>query len=95
MLSILVILPADGAAPALSAPNPSVEILVARGAEDALEKLGRNRRIDAILMAAGDENSRIEEAIREDEPAPPQIFSASPGVAIGADLAHIIESLES
>ncbi len=54
--------------------NPSVEILHARGMEDALEKLGRNRRIDAVLLAAGSENRQIARSIREDNPAPPPLF---------------------
>ena len=49
--------------------NPSVEVLAAHGVEDALEKLGRNRRIDAVLLLAGEANPAIVGAIREDNPA--------------------------
>ena len=34
------------------APPPSAEILWARSAEDAIERLARNRRIDAVLFFA-------------------------------------------
>ncbi len=94
MLSILVVFPAHGEPAGASSDSPSVEILSARGADDALEKLGRNRRIDAVLLAAGAESPRIEEAIREDEPAPPPIFRASPDGSIQADLARVLDALE-
>jgi hypothetical protein len=55
-------------------PDPSVEVLTAHGLEDALEKLGRNRRIDAVLLLAGTESRAIVEAIGEDSPAHPPIF---------------------
>ncbi|MDQ2869405.1 MAG: hypothetical protein M3S32_01590 [Acidobacteriota bacterium] len=73
MFTILVIAP-DGAAE-LSEGNPSVEILRARDAEEAVEKLGRNRRVDAVLLLGGEENARIAREIREDNPAPPPLFT--------------------
>lgn len=54
--------------------NPSVEVLTAHGVEEALEKLGRNRRIDAILLLAGEANPAIVGAIREDNPAHPPLY---------------------
>jgi len=95
VISILIVLSTDDAAAPPQARYPSVEVLFARGVEEALEKLARNRRIDAVLMAAGIENREIEAAIREDEPAPPQIFRAFSAKALDSEIARIIAELES
>jgi hypothetical protein len=54
----------------------AVEILRAHDAEDGLEMLARNRRIDAVLILSGQAPSPIIEAIREEISAPPPIFVA-------------------
>jgi len=83
---VLVVGGAEAEAAGLEGWNASVEVLLARSAEEALEKLGRNRRIDAVLLLAGAETAAIVEAIREDSPAHPPIFvpegpqPAPPGV---------------
>ena len=75
MISVLVVA-APGADPEeLAGRHPSVEILAAQGVEDALEKLARNRRIDAVLLLAGQANPAVAGAIREDNPAHPPLFS--------------------
>lgn len=80
MLAVLVVGPDAPDAAELSAQIPSVEILRAHGTEEALEKLGRNRRIDAILlMGTPGQNRETLEAIREDNPAPPPVFAAASG----------------
>jgi hypothetical protein len=83
VISVLVVLP-EGAHPEeLAALHPSVEVLTAHGVEDTLEKLGRNRRIDAVLlleeqgMAAA-----IVAAIEEDNPAHPPLFQAAGGLRV-------------
>lgn len=58
----------------LSARSSSVEILLARDADEAVDRLARNRRIDAVLLLAGGENAAIAAAIREDCFAPPPFF---------------------
>jgi hypothetical protein len=74
MISVLVV-GREGEGPLhLEAEDPSVEVLTAHGVEDALEKIGRNRRIDALLLCAGSETEAMVEAIREDSPAHPPIF---------------------
>jgi hypothetical protein len=74
MISVLVVA-AEGSDPEdLAGRHPSVEVLTAHGVEDALEKLGRNRRIDAVLLLAGEANSAIVGAIREDNPAHPPMY---------------------
>jgi hypothetical protein len=62
--------------------NPSVEILTAHGVDDALEKLGRNRRLDAVLLLRGADVSAILAAVREDNPAHPPIFLTSESLAM-------------
>ncbi len=84
----------------LSSRKASVEVLTAHGAEEALEKLGRNRRIDAVLLLGRGELAAIVEAIREDNPAHPPIFlpsgrQAPPGARIlpGEGLAELLDLL--
>jgi hypothetical protein len=77
--SVLVVgAPATGGAE-LEGSLPSVEVLRARGAEEALEKLARNRRIDAVLLL--EELTAAREtisAIRQEYAAPPPLFLALP-----------------
>jgi hypothetical protein len=58
----------------LAARHPSVEILAAHGVEDTLEKLGRNRRVDAVLLLGEKGMEAIVRAIEEDNPAHPPVF---------------------
>ena len=95
MLSILIVFPAEKEPTPPQRRDPSVEVLYARGAEEALEKLARNRRIDAVVMAAGAENPDIEAALREDEPAPPQVFRVSSEATLDSEIARIVAALES
>jgi hypothetical protein len=79
MYSILVVGSAEHEAGELEGRLSSVEVLRARDAEDAVEKLGRNRRIDAVLLLQGKASSlETIAAIREDLPAPPPLFLAVP-----------------
>jgi len=86
MYSILVVGSAERDAGELEGRLSSVEVLRARDAEDAVEKLGRNRRIDAVLRLQ-EEASSLETiaAIREDLPAPPPLFLAVPAGAAVPD----------
>lgn len=75
MLSILVVgEPSGGSAP--SGPDSALEVLHARDADQAVEKLGRNRRIDAVLILSPAAEAATVAAIREDVLAPPPIFLA-------------------
>jgi hypothetical protein len=74
MISVLVVAAAQQDLEELGGRHPSVEVLTAHGVEDALEKLGRNRRIDAVLLLAGEANPAIVGAIREDNPAHPPLY---------------------
>ena len=74
MVTLLVI----GADFAELPSSTRVEILRARDLEEGLETLARNRRIDAILVLAGQKPAPIISAILEENSAPPPIFVASP-----------------
>ncbi len=63
----------------MEARHASVEVLTAHGAEDTLEKLGRNRRIDAVLLLSGKDAHAIVAAIEEDNPAHPPLFQPAGG----------------
>lgn len=79
---MLVVAPLDPEIETLAASHPSIEILRAHDVDEALEKLGRNRRIDAVLLAgaAADHSAAILAEIREDNPAPPPVFTTGTGV---------------
>jgi hypothetical protein len=88
----------------LSSPKATLEVLTAHGPEEALEKLGRNRRIDAVLLLGRDEIPAIVEAIREDNPAHPPIFlppgqrplpgaRVLPGQGQGQELTELLDLL--
>jgi hypothetical protein len=74
MLSVLVVAPAEVSIPS---PDPRIEILRAQDPEEAVEKLARNRRIDAILILNGARASGVIAAIRAENLAPPPVFVAS------------------
>jgi hypothetical protein len=70
----------DGAA----ARMPSLEILHAQDLEQALDRLARNRRIDAVLLLLdSDRASEIAATILEEDPAAPPLFA--PASAAGTD----------
>jgi hypothetical protein len=75
VISVLVVAAEGSDEPEdLAGRHPSVEVLTAHGVEDALEKLARNRRIDAVLLLAGEANPAIVDAIRDDNPAHPPLY---------------------
>jgi hypothetical protein len=60
---------------ALAARIPSLELLHANDVEQALDRLARNRRIDAVLLLVGPEAaSEIASTLLEEDPAAPPIF---------------------
>ncbi len=74
MISVLVVVPEGAQLEELAARHPSVEVLTAHGVEDTLEKLGRNRRVDAVLLLEEQGMAAIVAAIEEDNPAHPPLF---------------------
>ena len=77
MIAVLVV---GGTGVEAAEPPSSVEVLHARDADEAVEKLGRNRRIDAVLVLS--DAAEAVAAIREDLLAPPPIFLAPEAPAI-------------
>lgn len=84
----------------LSSPKAALEVLRAHSGHEALEKLGRNRRIDAVLLLGTDGIPALVEAIREDNPAHPPIFlprgrQAPPGARVlaGEGLLELLDLL--
>jgi hypothetical protein len=80
MLTILLVSPPDF--PDIVTTHPSLELLHAHDLEDALEKLGRNRRIDALLLAGWEPAvaGEIVRSVQEDNPAPPPLYALGPPV---------------
>ena len=77
MITILVLGPGSpmaDPAPA-GASDPSVEILAAASAEEALEKLARNRRIDAVLFLPGSQARELAETLADEDPSAPPLFA--------------------
>ena len=87
MISVLVVGRQGDDLDHLEAEDPSVEVLTAHGIEDALEKLSRNRRVDALLLCAGPDTEAMVAAIREDSPAHPPIFVPA---GLGRPIPHTI-----
>ncbi len=75
MITILAV--GAGAEPlaGFGAEHPSVEVVTADGAEEALEKLARNRRIDGVLILAGPDAAEIARLVREEDPGAPPLFA--------------------
>jgi hypothetical protein len=67
---------------AAAARNPSIELLHAGNVEEALDRLARNRRIDAVLLIVGGDQAReIAGILLEEDPAGPPIFAAGDEIA--------------
>jgi hypothetical protein len=65
----------SGALASFGATHPSVEVVTARGAEEALETLARNRRIDAVLILASPGAGETAALIAEEDPGAPPVFA--------------------
>lgn len=73
MITILVVGPEAVGREAPS--DPAVEVLHATGVEQAIERLARNRRIDAVLLLCGRRNAEVMAAIEQEEPTPPPFYA--------------------
>jgi len=66
----------DGAA----ARMPSLELLHATDVEQALDRLARNRRIDAVLLLLdGESAAEIARVVLEEDPAAPPLYAPAAG----------------
>lgn len=84
MITILVVGVPGAEASQFAVGHPSVEILVAGGTAEALEKLARNRRIDAVLVLSGTEAVELATILAEEDPAAPPLFApAAAGTSLG------------
>ena len=54
--------------------SPSVEVMTAEADEEVLDKLARNRRVDAVLLMPGEGAAALAAAIREEDPAGPPVY---------------------
>jgi hypothetical protein len=90
MITVLVVGNRDRAEglDAVAARNPSLELLHAADLEEAIDRLARNRRIDAVLlMVDGRRAAEIVETVLEEDPgAPPLFVPNSSGQVSGAQL---------
>ena len=100
VITILVVGPVGIETSAFAHRHPSVEILTAAGVEDTLERLARNRRIDAVLLLPGADAGEVAETLREEDPAAPPLFGAAsaahvPGVRVlpAVDPGRLLELL--
>jgi hypothetical protein len=85
MITLLVLGPSHQEPAFADFADPSVEILAAGSAEEALEKLARNRRIDAVLLLPASQARELAETLAEEDPSAPPLFApasmgAIPGV---------------
>ena len=74
MIHVLVVAPGQSAG-VFGGRRSTIEVLHARDADEAVEKLARNRRVDAVLLLAGADNAAVAQAIREDTLSPPPLFA--------------------
>ena len=79
MITVLVVgEPEDAEAlDSVAAGKPSLELLHARDAEEALERLSRNRRIDGVLLVLPPGRSaEVAAILREEDPSSPPLFAS-------------------
>jgi hypothetical protein len=82
-----------------AARMPSLELLHASDIEQALDRLARNRRIDAVLLLDPESAPEVAKVILEEDPGAPPLFVAGsdvPGTRrlAGGEPALLLESLE-
>ena len=78
--------------------RPSVELMTAEEDEEVLDKLARNRRVDAVLLMPGPGAAGLAAAIREEDPAGPPIYGWGDAAGIegvrGLGATGAVEALE-
>jgi hypothetical protein len=65
-----------------AAGRPSLEVMTAEDDEEVLDKLARNRRVDAVLLMPGPGAAALAAEIREEDPAGPPIYAWGESQAI-------------
>lgn len=74
MITVLVVGSSAGDFASPAAADPSIEVMTAAGAEEAIEKLARNRRIDAVLLLGDADPAATAREIHEEDPGAPPLF---------------------
>ena len=82
MITILAVGGPESELAAAFGRNPSVEVVTARDVDDALEKLARNRRVDAVLLLDGASAGASARTILEEDPASPPLYAPKSAGAI-------------
>jgi len=82
VITILAVGEAASELAAFGSGHPSIEIVTASDAEDALDRLARTRRIDAVLLLSDADAPDAARLLREEDPGGPPLFAACgvPGV---------------
>jgi hypothetical protein len=82
LITILAVGAAAAELAAFGSGHPSVEVVAAANAEDALDRLARNRRIDAVLLLSEAGARAAVRLFQDEDPGGPPIFGAcdAPGV---------------
>lgn len=86
MITVLAAGRGAGSLAGVAAGRPSLEVMTADEDEEVLDKLARNRRVDAVLLMPGPGAAALAAAIREEDPAGPPIYAW--GEATGIDGVH-------
>lgn len=94
MITLLLVGPRES--DSIAAP-PSIELLRCASADEALETLSRNRRIDAVLFLDGAAAAETAALLAEEGGSWPPLFQAGnsslPGGVLPLDPASILEDL--
>jgi hypothetical protein len=88
MISVLVVGPRERTQDfdAAASRNPSIELIHAAELEEALDRLARNRRIDAVLLLLeADAARKVAETVLEEDPGAPPLFAP----AMSGDIAGV------
>jgi hypothetical protein len=88
MITVLVVGPRERTQDfdAAASRNPSIELLHAVELEEALDRLARNRRIDAVLLLVEADAAReIAATVLEEDPGAPPLFAP----AMSGDIAGV------
>jgi CheY-like chemotaxis protein len=83
MITILLVAPEPDRLAGLAGTDSSWEVLFAPNAEEAVEKLARNRRIDAVLVMPFSGSAEAVAAITEELTPPPPLFAPASAGHIG------------
>ncbi|MDQ5858495.1 MAG: hypothetical protein M3542_09515, partial [Acidobacteriota bacterium] len=78
MITILVVAEPEEAEALdrVAGQKPSLELLHAGDVEETLERLSRNRRIDAVLLLLPPDRAReVATVVREEDPSAPPLFA--------------------